>query len=365
MQKYAKSLKLYIPIFKGKYYFIIMSDVVHFECQKCNKIFTTKGVLKRHIETSKKCSKATEEDMYDYNCEYCSYYTNNKHNFNKHILTTKHNNNKLKKQLEDQNKRDEEQKKIIQEYEKKIAVQEAQLELTKEYEKKLCDLSSSISNINKNTYVTYNTQYNYSMKNLSDYSEIKDNLEELIDKIYNETAFYRGSEGISSMLIKLLKPIDKTYYLCYDKTGVFHRYINAKIDKDHKATKLLEDILPIVDKKVKNIWTRLEYKFEKLRNAARQSVEHIDNEEKRDQVLNEKIDQIFNIQEQEMDKYYKAHRSVNRLKELGSSERSKCIKKLVEVLCIPTTLLKDNKLDYEPLDSNDNYQDKLLISEDD
>lgn len=82
--------------------------------------------------------------------------------------------------------------------------------------------------------------------------------------------------------------------------------------------------------------------------------------------MNDKLDKIFSYQEQEMDRYYKAHKSINYLKELGSSDRTKCIKKLVEVLYIPSTLLKhDNSNDKLELETdNDMINKEYYIHED-
>lgn len=336
-----------------------------FVCNYCNNSFSRQYTLKRHIETNQKCLQSRNTIMAnDYKCDYCSYETSINHNYKRHISTCKNKLLQLAKTEENKLKLElEEKDKIIREKDLQLIIQQKELELRKEFDLKR--ISSSVVNN------TINLQINYSQNTLSNFKEIEDNIQHLINNQYTSELFHRGIIGFISFLTKLLKQQDKAYYLCHSKSKkLFHRLIDGEVDVDHKANKLIDFVLPHICRKINFLYDDLERNhYEKRERMLRgynkeilgikrqirelkRDKEHNENDKEtaiaklqnKRKELNDLIQETTNNlnreEQREKDLHNENDVELRKLINLESDDRAKVVKQLATILIAPKDLVR-------------------------
>jgi len=248
---------------------------MEYKCQFCNKIFSQKCNLNKHIKTTKKClSNRTTEDkiISNFNCEFCNKTFTQKVNLNVHLMSC--NDYKI-------NVLEKEYKNIIFEHEKKIEILEKKNEDTKSYylikiedqkqshEKQIQDLKETILRleetnkelalkaIERPTNVTNNKSDNHSINN-NTYNNLQpvnlspDYIYQIFDQNLKLEDIYQGQRGLANIVAnKLLKDESgKPIAFCNDKSRQIIKYKNEdnQIVKDSKAYNLISSIAPVAQK---------------------------------------------------------------------------------------------------------------------
>ena len=289
-------------------------SIQHFICQYCDKLFVSKYTLSKHQKTTKKCldiQKTNENFLIKYNCKFCEYYSNIKINQERHEKSC------FKKHKE-----------VIEKYEKIIIEKDientnvkVELAILKaKFDSQISansDLQKMVINSRQNnTYVTNQQRIEYSKANLQPYDELKDNISTIIDSKFNKNTFQTIEKVATFITNDILNYNNKEYYHCFDAKGsIFHKKNNDEIDIDEKAENLLNDILPSIIERSRNIYMQESDEYNDKNTE--------DKDEEKD---------LLNLS--------KALKTVRNISKKGSEERNLCIRKIAQCYCVSSTQVK-------------------------
>jgi hypothetical protein len=310
-----------------------MSDFI---CDYCNRSLKTKYILAKHIKTSKKCLIIQQSNIkLDlYNCNYCNFTTNQNIKLDIHQIKCLENHKdvieKCNNQIKDRDDKIIENKNII--LEKNNIISNLQIKFEKQkteiecLTKTVSDLQQMLMKSRKTTTTTTNTNYitnqqkiEYSKANLHPYSELTDNLSNIINSKFNFSTFQTIENVATFITNDILNYNNKEYYHCFDAKGsIFHKKNGDEIDVDEKAEKLLNDILPKIIDKSRKIYVDK-------------------SEEYNDKNSDDKND------EKELINLSNALKCVRNISKKGSDERNLCIRRIANCYCVSSNQLKSYK----------------------
>lgn len=227
------------------------------ECKYCNHVFSNNINLKTHQSTARYCLKLQNKNINPTNnCDGCNKIFTTKQMLEKHIINCiKKNNIQLKEiTIENQKLKQEldDKKNIIIELEKEnIILKEKEKlfnNLKHDYQEIYKLLATKNTNINT---TTNNTQKNiYVSMNPLDFSQeyFKQKIEEYKNE-YKDFHFLSGQDGLADFVVKYLLT-DNNNTLMYVSTDTSRqkfkfKNLNGDITEDNKADKLIEYLFPL------------------------------------------------------------------------------------------------------------------------
>jgi len=190
-------------------------------CEYCNKTYSTKGNLKRHLHVCKILKDKKVDEI--------------KENYDKELLNIKYEYKKLLKEQEEK-------------YERKLKEQEEKhlLQIEK-LQDRLENLATKAIEKPTNTTNTTNTTTN-NVLNLSPFDLDNEDFKAKIEEGYNMQYFLKGTRGVAEFTKdKLLKDEDgKLRYICVDPSRQIFKYVdsNGETRRDVKASKLTKKVTP-------------------------------------------------------------------------------------------------------------------------
>lgn len=106
-----------------------------------------------------------------------------------------------------------------------------------------------------NNYITNQQKIEYSIANLHSYDELKNNINNIIESKFNKNTF-QSIENVATFITNNLLNCDRNeFYHCFDiKGSIFHKKNGNEIDIDEKAKSLLNDVLPAIIEKSRQIY---------------------------------------------------------------------------------------------------------------
>jgi hypothetical protein len=303
-----------------------------FECCYCNKSFTNKYNMLKHQKTTKKCinlQKILNNEITDeYLCKYCNYNTLRKENIDRHTLSCFEKHKEVIEKYEikicEKDKELIEKEKLNLELKNTIEKQNVKIELAilkAKFDSQIStnsDLQKMVMNSRQNnTYVTNQQRIEYSKANLQPYDELKDNISTIIDSKFNKNTFQTIEKVATFITNDILNYNNKEYYHCFDAKGsIFHKKNNNdEIDIDEKAENLLNDILPSIIERSRNIYMQESDEYNDKNTE--------DKDEEKD---------LLNLS--------KALKTVRNISKKGSEERNLCIIKIAQCYCVSSTQVK-------------------------
>lgn len=295
-------------------------------CPSCKSNLSSVSALNRHMETNKKClAIRNEKPRTIYKCEFCEYEGTIKVNYSTHLLTCKKKTEflKLKVELEDKQRIIDEQKRLItvMEYTRDKDIENACLKTKlEEQQKRIKDLESRATTSNSNNTNNYNLIINFGKNVLSEYSDITDNIQTIVDTNITLEKFIR--EGVDHVIDVIINNVlgynNNKYYVSSQPKDVFFRKIGHIVSTDDKAHKLIDDIYPIIYKKCQYVSNQY------LKNR----VYTMSYEEEEIEIRKKNAVAKF--------------REFEELKDKASSTRKKLLKKIIENFNVSRQTLKDS-----------------------
>lgn len=147
-----------------------------YQCQFCDKVFSTKYNLATHQKTTKKCLDIQNgvETKENYTCEYCDYSSVKKGNLDRHLLSCKQK-EKTKEKLQSYERIVSEKDKVNTDLKIELINLKVKIEA---YEKTITDQQKMITKLNNVTNNT-NITYKQSEATFHPYKELKNNIDEI------------------------------------------------------------------------------------------------------------------------------------------------------------------------------------------
>jgi hypothetical protein len=221
-----------------------MEIPIIFNCKFCNKKFSNKQNLRKHIETAKYCLEARGiKDYIIFTCEFCSCTFTQKINLTTHLKICQIRIEKNHStEIEGFKKALDEEKIIISELKKHI--RELELELAKK--------EGYVAGIEKaKPTITKNKIYNQKILNIKT-TTIKPFTAELVRRNvykYDFESFFGGilqlSQFISDMIVLETDEGKERNFVCTDASrNSFHRLISSEKEINKNPDPIVEEIMP-------------------------------------------------------------------------------------------------------------------------
>jgi len=233
------------------------------ECEYCNKIFKTKGILKNHQQTTKYCLKIRNEKNEKWKCNYCEKNFTSKQTLESHFekcvnkvifyekdLTIKNLNNEIEMLQKFHGNELIQKDKIIKEKD----------ELINKLQEQIKELASlAIEKPSNNNHIINNTSNQNSNKmidnrtlNMIPLDLNQENLKKTLEEKFTENHLINGQKGVAQFFVdNILVSEDNKYMIkCTDPSRKMFIYLDSegKVHKDINAFKLTHIISdPVID----------------------------------------------------------------------------------------------------------------------
>ena len=228
-----------------------------YECEHCNKQFSSRSNLNAHQKSAKYCLEKQGKDNPMFDCEYCRrsfrvkqtlidhYHACKEKQKQDYAKSYEEENKYLKQRLEEKDEYIEKLESTIEKYEAKL------LQQKKEYEAKLEKFENaviSVAEASKTPTITYNTNSNNGNINNN---QILNLSPEVVEPILREKLTFdiakQGQKGLASFVLNnMLKgPNGELKYKCKDTARQNFEYINKNgdVEKDVRAKKLSQALV--------------------------------------------------------------------------------------------------------------------------
>ena len=225
-------------------------------CEFCNKSFTTKYILSKHIQTAKYCVKIQNNNKEKQNKQEKEQYRELQIKYKelqiKYEQLQKESNEKYEQQQKESKEKYEQlQKESNEKYEQLQKENREQYEFIKELAKQPK---------NTNTNITTNTQNN--IVNLTCLDINEDKVTRTINESLTTNHFMEGQKGLANFAVEHLLTDEegKILYACTDSSRNIYKYkdMNGEIVKDCQAYKLIRIMKPGLKEKTPKLCKELE-----------------------------------------------------------------------------------------------------------
>lgn len=234
-------------------------------CNHCNKTFTTKYILKTHLERNKKCMNARGlEITSQFVCKSCNHISMKRSDFQIHLSNCMKYTIDLEKEIYEakilekdgyiskleQDHRDKLQEKndYIAKLETKIEKMEAKLEA------KLEKLESTVTTIaleaktpSKAASTTHNTTNHITVTNNNYLNLSQEHVKKVLAEKLDYNVVYAGQAGLAKFVVDYMLTDEdgNVIYRCVDPSRQMFEFIDEKGEKvrDAKAEKLIQSLL--------------------------------------------------------------------------------------------------------------------------
>ena len=239
----------------------------YYNCQFCDKIFTSQTLLKQHQTITKYCLKLQNKENATFKCSYCENNFATKKTLNNHIATTckvvkrKLSEEKdreielLKTYLLEKNNEIELSKTYLLEKDNEIKILKNKLlennnvlEIYKDSQECLKEIAKQpkIQNNNSKNIQNNNNSINIKYANLSPFNLTQEEIRQKIEEKFTEKHLIEGQKGVAIFTHDnlLLDENSNLKYLCGDASRLLFYYKNedGSIQKDPKGTNLTQMI---------------------------------------------------------------------------------------------------------------------------
>jgi len=221
-------------------------------CEYCKKTYATKGTLITHKKSTKSCLEIqkkikTEVISLEFNCQYCDKKFTSKQNIKNHELTCKTKNidvvkelkEKYETEIEDLKRDNQNLREIVSGLQGELKSANKASDCVYEIAKQPKSNNSFMNNNSSNTTNNHNKTLNISGS--LDFKNI-DKVKEIIDEKYDINHILSGQKGCAQFAAQylLVDENGKYVYLCTDPSRNTFKFKNeiGEIEKDLEAKKL-------------------------------------------------------------------------------------------------------------------------------